>query len=52
MAVSAEQRQRFRERLEKLRARLRELGTRKVVSGDSWYWDLKPDAAPGETVAL
>lgn len=28
--------------------RLRNLGARKIVQGDRWYWDLKPDYKPGE----
>jgi hypothetical protein len=40
-------------KLESLRRRLKELGSRKVVLGDgSWYWDLKPDWKPGEVIEL
>ncbi len=28
--------------------RLRRLGARKIVDGDRWYWDLKPDYRVGE----
>ncbi len=28
--------------------RLRRLGARKIVVGERWYWDLKPDYRPGE----
>ena len=28
--------------------RLDNLGARKIVVGDRWYWDLKPDYRPGE----
>jgi hypothetical protein len=38
--------------LEKLRRRLRELGARKVRTGDSWFWILKPDLKLGEEVKL
>jgi predicted nucleotidyltransferase len=34
--------------LERLRGRLRELGSRRVWRGNAWYWDLKPDLKPGE----
>ncbi len=40
----------FRNELEQLRARLKRLGSRRVWVGDSWYWDLKPDFKPGDTV--
>ena len=36
-----------------VRKRLVELGSRRIELGDgSWYWDLKPDLRPGETVTL
>ena len=35
-----------------LRARLKELGARRVWRGNAWYWDLKPDLQPGEVVTL
>jgi len=39
--------------LERVRARLKELGSQRIQRPDgSWYWDLKPDWRPGETVAL
>jgi predicted nucleotidyltransferase len=38
--------------LARLRARLQELGARRVWRGDSWYWELKPDLQPGEVVTL
>jgi predicted nucleotidyltransferase len=39
--------------LEAVRRRLRELGAKRVERPDgSWYWDLKPDWRPGETVEL
>jgi hypothetical protein len=40
-------------KLESLRRRLSELGSRKVILGNgSWYWDLKPDWKPGEVIEL
>ncbi|MBM4340279.1 MAG: nucleotidyltransferase domain-containing protein [Deltaproteobacteria bacterium] len=38
----------FKEKLDKLRKRLKELGSRRVWKGNAWYWDLKPDYKPGE----
>ncbi|MGH9339676.1 MAG: nucleotidyltransferase family protein [Acidobacteriota bacterium] len=39
--------------LQRIRERLRELGSRKVILEDgSWYWDLKPDWKPGESFDL
>ena len=36
-----------------VRKRLAELGSRRIEIADgSWYWDLKPDLRPGETVTL
>jgi predicted nucleotidyltransferase len=34
--------------LDRLRGRLRELGSRRIWLGGAWYWDLKPDFKPGE----
>jgi predicted nucleotidyltransferase len=43
----------FAEVLERLRARMKELGSRRVFLEDgSWYWDLKPDFRWGEVVEL
>lgn len=39
-------------RLDRLRARLRALGARRVPHGGGWYWELKPDLAPGEVFTL
>lgn len=39
-------------RLDRLRARLRELGARRVWIGNAWYWELKPDLRPGEVFSL
>lgn len=38
--------------LERLRARLRELGARRVRTDSAWYWELKPDLKPGEVFTL
>ena len=39
--------------LEAVRGRLQELGSRRVELPDgSWYWQIKPDWRPGETVEL
>ena len=43
----------LRRKLERLRERLQELGSRRIELADgSWYWDLKPDLRPGEVVTL
>jgi predicted nucleotidyltransferase len=39
-------------RLERLRQRLAALGSRRVWRGNTWYWILKPDLKPGETISL
>jgi predicted nucleotidyltransferase len=38
--------------LERLRRRLRALGSRRIWRGAYWYWDLKPDYRPGEIFEL
>jgi predicted nucleotidyltransferase len=38
--------------LARLRQRLVELGSRRVWRANSWYWVLKPDLAPGETITF
>jgi len=38
--------------LDRVRARLAELGARCVYLGRAWYWDLKPDFRPGEVIEL
>jgi hypothetical protein len=38
--------------LEDLRQRLRRLGSRRIWTGTSWYWDLKPDYRRGEIIRL
>ncbi len=43
----------FKERLEALKRRLKELGSEKVELGDGgWYWILKPDLKFGEVFEL
>ena len=42
----------LKEELGKLKMRLKELGARKVKTGDSWFWILKPDVKLGEEVEL
>jgi hypothetical protein len=42
----------FAARLDRLRRRLRERGSRRVWQGASWYWDLQPDFRPGEVFEL
>ena len=37
---------------DRLRARLRQLGARRIWRGNAWYWELKPDLKPGEVFAL
>jgi hypothetical protein len=38
--------------LDRLRARMRQLGSQRIWRGARWYWVLKPDIKPGETVEL
>ncbi len=38
--------------LERLRNRLKELGSKRVWKGNAWYWVLKPDYKPGEIFEL
>jgi len=38
--------------LNALRARLSAQGARRVVRGNAWFWDLKPDYRPGDTFTL
>ena len=38
--------------LDRLRGRLRELGSRRIRLGNAWYWDLKPDYKPGDVFDL
>jgi hypothetical protein len=38
--------------LDRLRASLARLGSRRIRQGKTWYWDLKPDLKPGEVFEL
>jgi predicted nucleotidyltransferase len=38
--------------LDALRARLKELGARRIWKGGFWWWDLKPDYKPGEVFVI
>ena len=38
--------------LDRLRDRLRELGSKRIWLGNAWYWDLKPDYRPGDVFDL
>lgn len=40
------------EELAKIKKRLKELGSKKVKIKDSWFWILKPDIRPGESVEI
>jgi len=42
----------FQGRLQKLQARLRSLQAQKIRQNGNWYWDLKPDWQPQESVVL
>ncbi len=42
----------FKGVLERLRRRLKELGAKRIWSGNAWYWDLKPDYKPGDVIEL
>jgi predicted nucleotidyltransferase len=42
----------FEKVINRLRARLTELGARRVWRGSAWFWDLKPDYRPGEIFEL
>lgn len=42
----------FAAALDRLRGRLKALGSRRVWCGNAWYWDLKPDYKPGEEFEL
>lgn len=42
----------FQGRLERLRARLDELGATRHWLGSAWYWDLKPTYRPGDVIEL
>src|SRR5438067_639718 len=38
--------------LDRMRASLRRLGSKRIREGATWYWDLKPDFEPGEIVEI
>jgi len=38
--------------LEKIRKRLKELGSKRIWRGNAWYWNLKPDYKPGDIFEL
>jgi predicted nucleotidyltransferase len=38
--------------LDRVRSSLQRLGSRRVRLGKSWYWDLKPDFRPGDTIEI
>ncbi|MHB1981311.1 MAG: nucleotidyltransferase domain-containing protein [Sulfobacillus sp.] len=40
------------DRLRRLKARLQELGAKRIPYKGAWYWDLKPDFQPGDVVEL
>jgi uncharacterized protein len=42
----------FQRYLDRLSARLKELGTRRVQRGGRYSWILKPDLKPGEEISL
>lgn len=43
----------FKNRLKELNKRLLQLGSKRIVLEDkTWYWNLKPDRAPGEVIEL
>lgn len=42
----------FKKIIERLKKRLNELGSKRVFKGTKWYWVLKPDLKPGETIEL
>ena len=50
--ILVDQRDFFRHKLEIIRQRIHELGARKIKHNGDWYWDLKPDLKPGETIVL
>lgn len=38
----------FHKELDRIRARLKELGAKRIWKGNAWYWDLKPDYKYGD----
>lgn len=42
----------FAARLERLRGVLRRQGSRRIWTGRTWHWELKPDFRPGDRIEL
>lgn len=42
----------FKNILENLRNRLKELGSKRISMGKRWYWILKPDYRFGEVIRI
>ena len=42
----------FQKVLDQIAARMKELGSRKIVLDEGWYWDLKPDLTWGEVFEI
>lgn len=38
----------FKNYLKEFKKRLKKLGAKRILIGEKWYWDLKPDYKPGE----
>ncbi len=38
--------------LDRVRTSLRRLGSRRIRTGNTWYWDLKPDFKPGDAIEI
>lgn len=38
--------------LDRLRSRLKKLGSKRIWKANSWYWILKPDYKPGDVIEL
>ncbi len=42
----------LRQALDRMKSRLERAGARRVWRGNVWWWDLKPDFRPGDTVEI
>lgn len=42
----------FKRKIENLKVRFKELGSKRVFTGTRWYWILKPDLKPGEIIEI
>jgi len=42
----------FKNYLDTLRKKLSALGAKKIIYGDSYYWDMKPDYKFGDVIEL